>query len=101
VPRYATKKLTAGFSGTGEEVSFAGETRYLNLDDANADEIVAGLSLKTATKTLSDAMKKLPTLAKKQAKLPPPPPQMTIALAAHRGGCSGRGPIRGPTGVSF
>ena len=92
VPRYATKKLMAGFSGTGEAVTFAGETHYLNLDDTNADEIVAGLSLRAATKTLSDAMKKLPTLAKKQVKLPSPAPPMTMMLGAPRRRF-GQGPI--------
>ncbi|WP_245272487.1 amidohydrolase family protein [Mesorhizobium sp. LSHC414A00] len=91
LPRYAIKKLTAGFSGTGEVISFAGETRYLNLDDANADEIVAGLSLKVATKTLSNAMKNLPTLAKKQAKLPPSP-LMTMAMDGARRRVFGQGP---------
>jgi hypothetical protein len=92
VPRYATKTLMAGFSGTGEEVTFAGETRYLNLDDANADEIVAGLSLQVAAKTLSDAMKNLPSLAKKQAKLPWPPAPKTMTLDATQRQF-GQGPI--------
>ena len=89
----------AGFSGTGEAVTFAGETHYLNLDDTNADEIVAGLSLRAATKTLSDAMKKLPTLAKKQVKLPSPAPPMTMMLGAPRRRF-GQVRSRGPTGLS-
>lgn len=56
MPRYATAGLRAGFSGPGEEVAVGTEKRYINLDDANADMIVAGLSLAAATATLSSAL---------------------------------------------
>jgi 5-methylthioadenosine/S-adenosylhomocysteine deaminase len=92
VPRYATKKLAAGFSGTGEEITFAGETRYLNLDDANADEIVAGLSLKAAATTLSDAMMNLPNLAKNRSKRSGPLVPKTMMLDATQRQF-GQGPI--------
>ena len=49
VPRYATEVLSRRLFGSGEKVTVAGEIRYLNLDDANADEIVAGLTLGAAT----------------------------------------------------
>jgi hypothetical protein len=62
-----------------------GEARYLNFDHANADEIVAGLSLSVATRTLRDAMKNLPTLANKSIKPVPPASLTATMLAAPRG----------------
>jgi len=56
VPRYATSALAAGFSATAEEISFAGERRLINLDDASADEAVAGLGLGKAQAVLAEAM---------------------------------------------
>lgn len=84
VPRYATAALTAGFSGRGEKIIFAGETRYLNLDDANADEIVAGLSLSAATETLRNAMRNLPALANAPLMHPMALPTMTVSLGEAR-----------------
>ncbi|MEO5757361.1 MAG: amidohydrolase family protein [Mesorhizobium sp.] len=55
-PRYATPALAVGFAASAESISFAGEKRMINFDDANADEAVSGLSLAKAQKALSDAM---------------------------------------------
>ncbi|GLQ78849.1 cytosine deaminase [Mesorhizobium huakuii] len=91
VPRYATLGLAAGFSATSEEISFAGEKRLVNLDDASADEAVAGLGLAKAQETLSQAMADLAGMAEHavafermaptlRAKTLPPQAQWTLVL---------------------
>ena len=80
MPRYATAALRAGFSGAGEEVTVGAEKRYLNLDDANSDIIVAGLSLAAATEALTGAMARLPALQRDTDVLNAAPPLSPMSV---------------------
>jgi hypothetical protein len=57
-------------SGQAEAIQVGGRDRVLNLDDPDADPLVAGLTLAKATATLDDAMQHLPELAAEDERKP-------------------------------
>jgi 5-methylthioadenosine/S-adenosylhomocysteine deaminase len=78
VPRYGAsrvmRRLLVDSAAKPEAASVAGRSRLLNLAQASADPVVAGLSLKEATRLLADGLKRLPDLAKDLAERPTLPP---------------------------
>jgi cytosine/adenosine deaminase-related metal-dependent hydrolase len=65
-PRLARPELAKGFAKSAEQVLVSGAPRLINFDDAEADIIVAGVSLATATSRLVEALADLPALALRQ-----------------------------------
>ena len=63
VPRFGTTTLMTALGATGERVTIGGRQRMLFTDQASADEIVAGISLGQAKRTMTDALRRLPALA--------------------------------------
>ena len=63
VPRFGTTALMTRLGATGERVTIGGRQRMLFMDQASADEVVAGISLGQAKRTLVDALRRLPALA--------------------------------------
>ncbi len=63
VPRFGIMTLMTRLGATGERVSVGGRQRMLFMKQASADEVVAGISLGQATRTLVDALRRLPALA--------------------------------------
>jgi 5-methylthioadenosine/S-adenosylhomocysteine deaminase len=65
VPRHGEPKLMRALGVTkGEPVSVGGQARTLFLDQASEDPDIASVTLAEATATLSDALARLPDLAK-------------------------------------
>jgi len=63
VPRFGTTTLMSTLGATGERVTIGGRQRMLFMEQASADEVVAGISVAQATRTLTDALRRLPALA--------------------------------------
>ena len=63
VPRFGTTTLMTRLGALGERVTIGGRQRMLFMDQPSADEVVAGISLGQAKRTLVDALRRLPALA--------------------------------------
>ncbi len=63
VARFGTTALMTKLSSEGERVTIGGRQRMLFLKQEFADEVVAGIELGQAKKTLVDALHRLPELA--------------------------------------
>jgi len=63
VPRFGTSALMTGLGAAGERVSIGGRQRMLFMEQESGDEVVAGISLGQAKRTLVDALRRLPELA--------------------------------------
>jgi hypothetical protein len=73
VPRYGVPALMGKFAMAGEPVRVGSSPRVLFLDQETADPAVGPVTLAEAKKLLTDALKRLPELAKKLEAAPPPP----------------------------
>jgi len=65
VPRCGTPKVMSDFDATHERVSIGGEPRALNLKQETADPVVGKITFRAARDTMTDALERLPDLAKK------------------------------------
>jgi len=65
VARFGTSALMTklGVTTQGERMTVGGRQRMVFLDQPSADEVVAGISVAQAKRTLVDALKRLPALA--------------------------------------
>ncbi len=63
VPRFGTSTLMTRLGADGERVSIGGRQRMLFMKQESADEVVSGISLGQAKRTLVDALRRLPELA--------------------------------------
>jgi cytosine/adenosine deaminase-related metal-dependent hydrolase len=65
VPRFGTSSLMTrlGVTAHGERLTVGGRQRTVFLNQASADEVVEGISLGQAKRTLVDALRRLPQLA--------------------------------------
>jgi hypothetical protein len=63
VPRFGTTTLMTSLGASGERVTIGGQPRMLFMEQASADEVVAGISLGQAKRTMTDALRRLPALA--------------------------------------
>lgn len=63
IPRYGRAGLIAPFNLNTENISVAGETRKLHLEDPAADPLTQGLTLHSAVATLEDSLQHLHDLA--------------------------------------
>ena len=63
VPRFGTTSLMTQLGASGERVTIGGRQRMLFMKQPSADEVVAGISLGQAKRTLVDALRRLPALA--------------------------------------
>jgi hypothetical protein len=64
VPRFGRSDLMKKLGGAGETVRVGGEARRVNLKDANADPLIGAITLSAARERLSDALERLPELAR-------------------------------------
>ena len=70
VPRFGTSTLMTRLGADGERVSIGGRQRMLFMKQESADEVVSGISLGQAKRTLVDALRRLPELAARPRKQP-------------------------------
>ena len=61
VARFGTSALMARLGAVGERVSIGGRQRMLFIKQASGDEVVSGISLGEAKRTLVDALRRLPS----------------------------------------
>jgi len=64
VPRFGRSDLMKKLGGAGEAVRVGGKARTVNLEDANADPLIGAITLSEARERLSDALGRLPELAR-------------------------------------
>ena len=64
VPRFGTLVAHDPSRRSGERVSIGGRQRMLFMKQESADEVVSGISLGQAKRTLVDALRRLPELAR-------------------------------------
>jgi 5-methylthioadenosine/S-adenosylhomocysteine deaminase len=64
MPRFGHGSLMKSLGVSGESVRVGGRARTINLEQANTDPVVGAISLSKARKTLTDALHRLPKLAK-------------------------------------
>jgi 5-methylthioadenosine/S-adenosylhomocysteine deaminase len=64
VPRFGTSSLMTRLGADGERVSIGGRQRMLFMKQESGDEVVSGISLGQAKRTLVDALRRLPDLAR-------------------------------------
>jgi cytosine/adenosine deaminase-related metal-dependent hydrolase len=64
VPRFGTSALMTRLGAGGERVSIGGRQRMLFMKQESGDEVVSGISLGQAKRTLVDALRRLPDLAR-------------------------------------
>src|SRR5262245_63061428 len=64
MPRFGLGTLMKSLGVSGESVRVGGKARAVNLEQANTDPVVGAISLAKARKTLTDALHRLPKLAK-------------------------------------
>jgi hypothetical protein len=63
VARDDVARALSALGAAGERVTIGGRQRMLFMEQASADEVVAGISLGQAKRTLTDALRRLPALA--------------------------------------
>ena len=64
VPRFGHSDLMKRLGGSGENVRVGGKARMVNLRVANADPVIGAITLSEAHKRLTDALQRLPKLAR-------------------------------------
>ena len=64
VPRFGRSDLMKKLGGAGETVRVGGKPRMVNLREANADPVIGAMTLSAARERLSDALQRLPELAR-------------------------------------
>jgi 5-methylthioadenosine/S-adenosylhomocysteine deaminase len=63
VPRFGLPGLMEKLGTAGEEIRVGGKARRVNLEAANADPVIGGITLSAARDRLTDALEHLPRLA--------------------------------------
>jgi cytosine/adenosine deaminase-related metal-dependent hydrolase len=81
VPRYGVGSLLKSLGVTGESVTVGGRARAVYLEQETLDEAMKPITLADARKTLTDALKNLPRLAK-EVEHPSPAKAMAMSAAA-------------------
>ena len=64
VPRFGQRRLMKSLGAAGEAISVGGKARVINLEHPGADPVVGAITLSGASKTLADALRRLPKLAR-------------------------------------
>jgi cytosine/adenosine deaminase-related metal-dependent hydrolase len=90
IARYGVPEVMTALAPEGETVRVGGKTRRLYLEQKEADEAVRPVSLRTATRTLRDALRHIDRLAREAERRPavrrraaldaPTVPQWSLAL---------------------